>query len=66
MFNALIIGAETSAAMTAITSGITQVFDFVGTALTEITSNEVLCFILAASLVGIILGVLSRVKNTAR
>ena len=66
MFNALIIGAEASATMTAITTGITQVFDFVGTALMAITSNEVLCFILAASLVGIILGVLSRVKNTAR
>ena len=60
------VGAEAGAAMTAITTGISTVFQFVGTALEQITTNEVLCFILAASLVGVVLRVVSQIKNTAR
>ena len=60
------VGAETGVAMTAITTGISTVFQFVGTAIEQITTNEVLCFILASSLVGIVLRTVSQIKNTAR
>ena len=60
------VGAEAGAAMTGVTTGISTVFEFVGTALEQITSNAILCFILAASLVGVVLRVVSQIKKSAR
>ena len=49
--------------MEAITTGITNLMDIVGSMLTEVTSQPVLCVFFVAGLVGTAIGVLSKLKH---
>lgn len=55
-----------SGAMTAVTSGVTDIMSIVSTMITTITSNEILCALLAAGFVTVALKIFKRVKKAAR
>lgn len=54
----------TTGGMSAVTTAMTDVLNFVGSLLDTITANPVLCFILAASFVTVGIGVFSNLKNS--
>ncbi len=53
-------------AMSAVITAMGDVFDLVGTVVTQITGQPILLFCLAAGLVPIGIGVFSQLKNAAR
>ena len=52
--------------MSAVTSGVTDIMSIVSTMITTITSNEILCALLAAGFVTVALKIFKRVKKAAR
>lgn len=59
-------GSGASAGMTAVTSGVTDIMSIVSTMITTITSNEILCALLAAGFVGVALKIFKKIKKAAR
>lgn len=54
------------AAMTSVTTGVTDIMSIVSTMITTITGNEILCALLAAGFVGVALKIFKKVKRAAR
>ena len=52
--------------MSAVTSGVTDIMSIVSTMITTITTNEILCALLAAGFVTVALKIFKRVKKAAR
>lgn len=61
-----IVALEGGTAMTTITTAMTDVFNLVGTVVTEITNQPILLFCLAAGLVPIGISIFRQLKGAAR
>lgn len=55
-----------SGAMTNVATGVTDIMSVVSTMITTITSNDILCALLAAGFVGVALKIFKKIKKTAR
>lgn len=55
-----------SGAMTNVATGVTDIMSVVSTMITTITSNDILCALLAAGFVGVALKIFKKIKKAAR
>lgn len=55
-----------SGAMTNVATGVTDIMSVVSTMITTITTNDILCALLAAGFVGVALKIFKKIKKAAR
>lgn len=55
-----------SGSMTNVATGVTDIMSVVSTMITTITSNDILCALLAAGFVGVALKIFKKIKKAAR
>lgn len=56
----------TASGMTNVATGVTDIMSVVSTMITTITSNDILCALLAAGFVGVALKIFKKIKKAAR